>query len=193
MIFTSPAASNPLRGQRLPFKSAFLQGFLFLAVSAGISAQETLLEELPVLRERAVVVRMVSRIVEQNEQVVWNSEKSRVTMPGRPVGLKLVGTNVLVSVQFTPVLQPYGQHILVAQGQIWINVPGEGMRYHTSIQTIPLEFNEQVFFFPLGSMQERDEASIEIQLVVEPYSPAFVGRGQGRSSQSMPQTEEDSE
>ena len=151
-------------------KIALLKGFLFLAASANIGAQETLLDELPELRERAVVMRIVSRIVEQNQQVVWNSENSRVTLPGRPVGLKLVGTNVVVAVQFTPVLRSQGQHLLVAQGQIWTNVPGEGMRYHATMQTIPLEFNEQIFFFPLGSMQA-DEASIEIQLVVEPYSP----------------------
>jgi hypothetical protein len=37
------------------------------------------------------------------------------------------------------------------------------------MQTIPLEFREQVYFFPLGSMQNKDEAYIEIQLVLEPY------------------------
>jgi len=151
-------------------KSVFLKGFLFFAVSMAISAQETLLDEVPALRERAVVMRIVSRIVEHNQQVVWNSENSRVTLPGRPVGIKLVGTNVVVAVQFTPVLRPYGQHILMAQGQIWTNVPGEGMRYHVTMQTIPLTFNEQIFFFPLGS-QTLGEASIEIQLVIEPYSP----------------------
>ncbi|MCL2382120.1 MAG: hypothetical protein FWC64_11145 [Treponema sp.] len=165
-------------------RTAFLKGVLALTLGAAAStaagAQETLLEEHPYLKERAVVMRIVSRIVEENQQVVWNSENSRVTLPGRPVGLKLVGTNLVVTVQFTPVLRDQGQHVLVAQGQIWINVPGEGMRYHTTIQTIPLEFNEQIFFFPLGSMQARDEAVIEIQLVVEPYSQAFAGRGQGR-------------
>jgi len=177
-------ASNSFRVCLSHSKAAFLKAFVFLAAVTTIGAQETLLDELPVLRERAVVMRIVSQVVEQNEQVVWNSEKSRVTLPGRPVGMKLVGTNVVVAVQFTPVLQPQGRHILVAQGQIWINVPNEGMRYHTTIQTIPLEFNEQILFFPLGSIQARDEASIEIQLVVEPYSETFVGRGRDREYDS---------
>jgi len=174
--------ANAFSAWLLRSKIAFLKGFLFLAVGTTIGAQETLLDELPVLRERAVVMRIVSRVVEQNQQVVWNSENSRVTLPGRPVGLKLVGTNVVVAVQFTPVLRPQGQHMLVAQGQIWTNVPGEGMRYHTTIQTIPLTFNEQIFFFPLGS-QAIDDASIEIQVVVEPYSPeTFAQRRQDRES-----------
>ena len=168
--------ANVFNAWLLRSKSVLLKGFLFLAASTTIGAQETLLDEHPVLRERAVVMRIVSRIVEQNQQVVWNSENSRVTLPGRPVGLKLVGTNVVVAVQFTPILRPQGQHILVAQGQIWTDIPGEGMRYHATMQTIPLTFNEQIFFFPLGSMQSRDEALIEIQLVIEPYSETFAER-----------------
>jgi len=151
-------------------KTAFLGGLLFFMISTVISAQETSLEELPGLRERAVMMRISSRIVEQNQQITWNSENSRVTLSGRPVGLKLVGTNLVVAVQFTPFIRRNTQPFLVAQGEIWINIPNEGIRYHTTIQTIPLEFNEQIYFFPLGSMELEDEAFIEIQLVLEPHS-----------------------
>jgi len=166
----------------------FLGGIFFFAVQPALSAQDSSLEELPGLRERAVVMHIVSRIVEQNQNVVWNSENSRVTIPGRPVGVKLVGDNLVVVVQFTPFLQDSGQNILVAQAQIWINVPDQGMSYHTTMQTIPLQFGEQVYFFPLGSMQAKDEneakakddARIEIQLVVEPYAGPPPGNRQNR-------------
>ena len=151
-------------------KIAFLEALLFLAAGTILSAQEPSLLELPGLRERAVVMHIISRIVEQNQEVVWDSENTRVTIPGRPVGLKLVGSNLVVAVQFTPFMRPGGRNILVAQGQIWINVPDEGISYHTTMQTIPLEFREQIYFFPLGSMPAKDEAHIEIQLVLEPYS-----------------------
>ena len=181
--------ANAFNTLLLRSKIVFLKGFLLLATSIG--AQETLLEELPELRERAVIVHIVSRIVEQNQQVVWSSENSRVTLPGRPVGLNLVGTNVAVAVQFTPVLRTRGQHMLVAQGQIWANVPGEGMRYHTTIQTIPLEFNEQIFFFPLGSMQSiGDDALIEIQLIIEPYSDTFIDRREASPPRPRPEDAE---
>ena len=161
---------------RIAVPSLFL--FLALGASAVLNAQEatqeTSLEDLPGLRERAVVVRMVSRIVEQGQQVAWDSENTRVTIPGRPVGIKLVGSNLVASVQFTPFLRPNGRHILVTHGQIWVNIPGEGMSYHTTMQTIPLEFWEQVYFFPLGPAKDNDSAMIEIQLVLEPYS------GEGR-------------
>ena len=140
-----------------------------LGSSPGTRPRATALEELPGLRERAVVMHIVSRIVEQNQQVVWNSENSRITIPGRPVGLKLVGSNLVVAVQFTPFLRANNQHMLVAQGQIWINVPNEGIRYQTTMQTIPIEFDEPVYFFPLGSGKQGNEARIEIMLRAQPY------------------------
>lgn len=158
------------RGRKAAPRAVFLGSVLFFTVYSAIGAQEGSLGELPGLRERAVVMSIISRIVEQNQQVVWNSENTRVTIPGRPVGLKLVGADLVVAVMFTPFLRPSGHHTLVAQGQIWINIPNEGISYHTTMQTIPVEFGEQVYFFPLGSMEAKDEASIEIQLMLEPYS-----------------------
>ena len=177
-----------------------LGSIILFTARIGLAAQETTLEELPGLRERAVVMSIISRIVEQNQQVVWDSENTRITIPGRPVGLKLVGADLVVAVLFTPFLRSNGHHVLVAQGQIWINIPDEGISYHTTMQTIPLEFGEQVYFFPLGSMDAKDEASIEIQLVLEPYAgssgenlqgrpfnPA-EGRGEGRQGASERRT-----
>jgi len=161
---------HPAEIQVLRSMIIFLGGLLFLSVQPALNAQEPSLDEVPGLRDRAVIMHIVSRIVEQNQEVVWNSENSKVTIPGRPVSLKLVGDNLVVVAQFTPFLQDSGQNILVAQAQIWINVPNQGINYNTTMQTIPLQFGEQVYFFPLGSMDSKDEARIEIQLVLEPYA-----------------------
>ena len=174
-------------------KAAFLGGILFLTAltilcaqspggqsaaqgntrqghgAQGSSGSRASLDQIPALRERAVIMRCVSRIVEKDQRIEWNMENSWVTIPGRPVGLRLVGSNLVVVVQFTPFLRRTGQHTLIAQGQIWINVPNEGVSYHTTMQSIPLELNEQVYFFPLGSKETADEAYIEIQVVLEPY------------------------
>jgi hypothetical protein len=147
-----------------------LGSLLFLAAVSAVQAQELSLEDLlPGLREKAVIMDIAARIVEQNQEVVWNSENSRVTIPGRPVGLKLVGANVVVAVQFTPYFRSNGNNVLVAQGQIWINVPDKGMSYQTTMQTIPMEFGEMIYFFPLGSIESPDHSRIEIQLVLRPY------------------------
>ncbi|GHV62237.1 hypothetical protein AGMMS49587_08510 [Spirochaetia bacterium] len=161
-----------------PVHKMGLFGFILLAGAAAAIAQEPSLEEmLPGLKDRAVVLDIVSRVVEQNQEEVWNSTNSKVTIPGRPVGLKLVGANVVVLVQFTPYpnLASEGNAVLVAQVQIWINIPGEGIRYQTTMQTIPLKYGEQIYFFPLGSMNSPEDARIEIQLELRPYTGKEAG------------------
>jgi hypothetical protein len=138
------------------------------AAGGGNFPERPLEEMLPGLKNRAVVIDIAARIVERNQGEVWNSVISRVTIPGRPVGLKLVGANLVVAAQFTPYFRRNGRHILVAQGQIWMDIPNEGIQYKTTMQTIPLEFGEQIYFFPLGQ-DESNEARIEIQLELRPY------------------------
>jgi hypothetical protein len=157
-------------------KLALISGLLFLASAGGfpgssgaLAAQEPPGGMMPGLRDRAVVLNILARIVEQNQEEIWNSNNSKVTIMGRPVSLKLIGENVVVNVQFTPYQQENGRSLLVAQGQIWINVPNEGVRYQTTLQSIPMEFGEQIYFFPLGKVRSNDEASIEIRLELHPY------------------------
>jgi hypothetical protein len=125
---------------------------------------------MPGLRDRAVVLNIVARIVEQDQEEIWNSNNSKVTILGRPVSIKMIGENVVVYVQFTPYQTENGRSLLVAQGQIWINVPNEGVRYQTTLQSIPMEFGEQIYFFPLGKVRAENEARIEIQLELRPYA-----------------------
>ena len=152
-----------------------ISGILLLTARFFLGAQEVSLEELPGIRERAVIIHIVSRIVEQDQEdaayaSIWSPENTFITLPGRPVGFQLVGSNLIIAVQFIPYLRPGGRHFLVAQGQIWISVPNESISYHTSIQTIPLEFREVVYFIvPFGSEGTEDESYLEIQLTLEPY------------------------
>jgi hypothetical protein len=116
-----------------------------------------------------VILDIVARVIEPNQEEVWNSYSSKITIPGRPVNIKLVGENIVVAAQFTPYLRERG-NILVAQGQIWIDVPDIGIRYQTTIQTIPLEYGELIYFFPLGPVDSGETAHIEIQLELRPYT-----------------------
>jgi hypothetical protein len=152
------------------FRVNFIGGVFLLASSAWLNAQESSLAEmLPAFKEQAVAINIIARVIENNRQEIFNSVNSRVTIPGRPVGIKLVGSNLVVAVQFTPFFGRKGKNVLVAQGQIWMEIPGEGMRYQTTLQTIPMEFGEQVYFYPLGSVTQPEEALIEIQLELVPY------------------------
>jgi hypothetical protein len=164
--------------QKLSLFGVRICGLLFLTAGAVVSAQEIppFPPEgmAPGLRERAVVLNIVARIVESGDEEIWNSNNSKVTILGKPVSLKLIGENVVVYVQFTPYQRENGRSLLVAQGQIWINVPNEGVRYQTTLQSIPMEFGEQIYFFPLGKVGSANEARIEIQLELHPYTEIAV-------------------
>lgn len=166
-------------------RTAALGGLLLLATLA-VSAQEQGLEDLPPeLKDQAVVLGMIARIVEQNQEVVWDSSSSKATIPGRPVALKLVGTNIVVMAQFTLYIRNGGAKFLVAQGQVWIDNPGQGVGYHTTMQTIPMEYGEKIYFFPLGSAnQENNHARIEIQLELRPYAETGGGGSDPSAAQS---------
>jgi len=110
----------------------------------------------PQFRSRALVMDINARIVEQNQTVIWNESHQKTTMPGRPIGIKLVGANLVVVAQFTPYIRRSMQKFLVAQGQIWMEIPNQGMRYHTSMH-------------PLGPRKEGDAACIEVMITLRPY------------------------
>jgi hypothetical protein len=126
---------------------------------------------LPRFRGRAVVMDIDARILE-NGKIIWNETNQKTTIPGRPVEIKLVGENLVVVVRFTFIRNNSGgQMLLVAQGQIWMADPSQGIRYQASVQTIPLEFNEPICYFPLGPFKpENGSSSIEVILTLNPYS-----------------------
>ncbi|MDR1587770.1 MAG: hypothetical protein LBS57_09970 [Treponema sp.] len=152
---------------------------LIIAAKGALNAEEPGIEELlPALKNQAVVLDITARVLEQNQMEIWNEGSRKVTIPGRPVRINLVGANVVVAVQFTPYLRRRGPNFLVAQGQIWVDIPNQGIRYQTTIQTIPLDFDEPIYFFPLGSAAgDNDAARIEIMLTMKPYRDAAPEQG----------------
>jgi len=145
---------------------------LVFAAGLQINAQDSQVRDKQVAGtaprfRRALVIDIEARVLEKKEVVIWEENTKKITFPGNPVGIKLVGSNLVVAVQFTPFVRREGQSVLVAQGQIWIEDPDKGLCYYTSIQTIPMVFGEPIYFFPLGSSQQLD-ASIEIILTVNP-------------------------
>jgi hypothetical protein len=147
---------------------SFFGIFLYI-ISLSLFSQDAPLTELPGLKERALVLDIVARVLEVNDTETWTSENSKITIPGRPVTLKLVGQNVVVLAQFTPYIREDGKKFLVAQGQVWIDTADNGIKYQTTMQTIPLEYGERLFFFPLGPKTKDGKSSIEIQLELKPY------------------------
>jgi hypothetical protein len=147
----------------------------FILLAAVLPAQDRGSGELPPgLRRRAIVITINSGVAEQNQEVAWNEIISKITLPGRPVGIKLVGQNIVVMAQFTPYIRRNGESVLAAQGQVWIEVPDEGVHYQTTMQAIPFEFGEKILFFPLGSGRDDRNASIVVEIELMPYEESDV-------------------
>jgi hypothetical protein len=183
---------------RLKFIASF--GAVFFAAFLGgvqVYAQDQRLEEmLPALTGRTIVFTISYGIEEQNQEVAWNEAISRFTLPGRPVSIKIVGHNIVVEVLFTPYVGRRGERILTAQSQVWIEIPGEGVRYQTTMRTMPFEFSEKILFFPLGSERNGQNARIVIQLELSPYVESDVppgvpapGEGEARPASERQQDE----
>ncbi|MCL2197130.1 MAG: hypothetical protein FWB77_05895 [Treponema sp.] len=118
-------------------------------------------------RGRSLVLDINARVLENEKEVIWDQSHKKITIPGNPVSVQLAGSNVVVSAQFTPFIRR-GGNVMVIQGQIWIEDPKRGISYYTSIQTVPMEFNEPIHYFPLGT-DHQSNASIEIILTVNRY------------------------
>jgi hypothetical protein len=147
--------------------------FFIISASLNIYAQDSngvLGEMVSGLRKRAVVMDIDAKVLGEEKELVWSETHHKTAIPGSPVGIKLVGSNVAVLVQFTPYIRREGS-VLVAQGQIWLKEPGKGISYYTSIQTIPLEFGEPIYFFPLGKSNQFN-SSIEIIITVNKNTEA---------------------
>ena len=142
--------------------------FFIISASLNIYAQDSkgeLGEMVSGLRKRAVIMDIDARVLGEENAVIWNETHHKTAIPGSPVGIKLVGSNVVVLVQFTPFIRKEGS-VLVAQGQIWCKEPGKGISHYTSIQTTSLVFGEPIYFYPLGNKPNQFDSIIEVIITI---------------------------
>jgi hypothetical protein len=124
----------------------------------------------------AVAMDIDVKVLDESQAEILAQSERKTTRPGSPVGIQLVGSNLVVVVQFTPLIRRSSGNVLVTQGQIWIGNPQDperGVSHYTSIQTIPMEFGEPIYFFPLGQAQQSGP-SIEIIITVNPYNETVI-------------------
>jgi hypothetical protein len=124
----------------------------------------------------ALSIHINARIIDQDQnEMVWNMDVTRVTISGRSVTIRLDGSNVSVVAEFTPYWEDDDQLMLVAQGWTWLT-DGDGEPvYRTSFSTVPIRLGEPIVFLPLGTGQvpvdtERfGRLNIELEINVERY------------------------
>jgi hypothetical protein len=110
----------------------------------------------------------------RDEAPAWNAESTRLTIPGRPIRVRLEGENVRIFLDCTPYLQESGEILLLAQGQVWLSEPAEKeARFYSTFYSIPVSFGEKVLYFPLGlnggQSSRNGHFNIELEIKIVPY------------------------
>ncbi len=147
-----------------------LPGALLLSEEVNEKSLEELLKE-------ALSIHIHASLSQDTRNVLWESEVVKLTIPGRPVTIHLKNDRARLSVHFTPYRKAEGGLILVAQSEIWLvqtagSAEENGIRYYTSMKSIPLNYGEQVLFFPLGKMDNLnnpEKLHVEMAVLISPY------------------------
>ena len=152
---------------------------LALAVShaQGEEAEADPKEALRDLLSKALSVTISARVLPPDTQVetpAWNAESTRLTIPGRPIRVRLEGENVRIFLVCTPYLQESGELLLLAQGQVWLSEPAQKeARCYSTFYSIPVSYGEKVLYFPLGlaggQARQNDHFNIELEIKIVPY------------------------
>ena len=160
--------------KRRKFFFSFL--LMLFAVQTGFSEEKEDLEDLINLLGKAFNISLEITVKEGDNEVVWTLDVSRITIIGRSVSVRLVGSNIFIAANLTPYQDRNNIDTinLVVQWQTWLtSAGGEGVvEYKPAMRTIPLDIGESAMFFPLGSEQDNknfDSFNIAIKLQVNPY------------------------
>lgn len=170
-------------------KKTLLFGLLLLiSLETGIFAQDQSQDQsqdqidsnaatVEQLLKEALTIRIQAKLIHNIQNIMWQSVVEKLTIPGRPVSINMLNEQARLLVHFTPYRQVEGGLILVAQSEIWLRVPAEGdqkenLRYFTSMRSIPLDYEEIIYFYPLGKLENLDnpdQIHIEMALSISPY------------------------
>jgi hypothetical protein len=162
-----------------PRKAVVVPLLFALAVSSAPAQEKPLdvKEALHALLSNALEVHVSARVLPADEKPIWNAESTRLTLPGRPIKVRLDGDNIRIYLICTPYVNDSGEVLLLAQGQVWLSQPPEKeVKYFNTFSSIPISFGEKVLFFPLGLATasvdpESDFFNIEVEIKVVPYQP----------------------
>ena len=127
-------------------------------------------DALKYLEDKALNIKIITRIVDEKGITIWDTEMSRITISGRSVKVKLSGVNLLVITDITPYIMEDSTILLVSQGEIWIgSSESEEMKHYSTIKSIPVISGESVLFFPLGVIKASDAEIYNIELEIQVY------------------------
>ncbi|MBN2051032.1 MAG: hypothetical protein JW760_11340 [Spirochaetales bacterium] len=118
-------------------------------------------------RDKSLELTVITRVLEDEESVVWHVESNEVTISGETVTVKLNGESVKILAEITPYILDDGSILLIARGDVLLVQDGEEYQYKTTLKSLPVSLGEKAFFFPLGVAFDSEENIYTIQLEIQ--------------------------
>lgn len=172
-------------------KKNLLALFLSCSVLAGFAQNND--APIETLLDQALVIKINARLISSGSKVSWNFSVARVTIPGRPVVLKLQGGNLQIKLGLTPYKNDTASDsvVLVTQGEVWITeTPGKQAKYTASLKSVKVRLGEKIRLYPLGvSNTSSKEYNIELEIQVVPYKDEI----KQKELEDQPETGQDDE
>jgi hypothetical protein len=154
-----------------------------LAISAATASAQDSLADIPeAFRDKALAVRVHTTVLRPDAEP-WEDKSVKFTIPGTPIGIRLVSSELIVYIQLTPYQGETGRLMLVTQGQVWIKDASSSVRYQTTLNTFPVAFGEKIWFYPLG-IEGKGPPPISVAITVEPARDAAALEGADKAKGS---------
>ena len=135
-------------------------------------SNETNEEILARVLKQAVSIFINSKIIRPEEGINWESEITKVTVPGRPVTLMFEGENIKLYIELTPFRVDNGSYLLAALSSLWIE-NDDGAQFKSSYKRIELNNDELILFYPLGRATQEaltgGSIYLELGIKIIPY------------------------
>jgi len=153
--------------------------FFLILIGSGILSAEG---PLDVFKDKKLEVSIITKVLEENSEVIWNVESSEVTISGQTVTVRLNGETIRILAEITPYMLDDGSILLVAKGDVLLSSEDEGLQYKTTLKSLPVNLGEKAFFFPLGVAFDADKNIYTIQLEIQ------VDEASGSEEERPPQS-----
>jgi hypothetical protein len=128
------------------------------------------IEAIPLsIRGEALAVSVRAMVSHPENKEPWQASERKYTVPGTPVSIKMMGSDVAVVVSMTPYRTKDGSLFMIAQGQVWFRDSDGIVRYRSTVDTVGVNFGEKLLFYPFG-VYANGEAPLRIELMVDPYN-----------------------
>ncbi|MBN1241727.1 MAG: hypothetical protein JXA15_03345 [Spirochaetales bacterium] len=149
-----------------PARAMALLAAALAFTAAAASAQDAITDIPEAFRDKALAVRVHTTVLRPDAEP-WEDESVKFTIPGTPIGIRLVSSELIVYIQLTPYQGDTGRLMLVTQGQVWIKDASASVRYQTTLNTFPVALGEKIWFYPLG-IEGKGPAPISVAITVAP-------------------------